>query len=68
MNFLLAIYIWPISRLLTRVDLAGVHVVGAPAALREALAQEGENGANIPLQEKFRRRILRGLRNISDTP
>ena len=30
--------------------------------------QEGENWPNTPLQEKFHRGILRGLRNIPDTP
>ena len=30
--------------------------------------QEAKNWPNIPSQEKYHRRILRGLRNISDTP
>ena len=30
--------------------------------------QEAENRPNIPLPGKFQRKILRGLRNISDTP
>jgi hypothetical protein len=30
--------------------------------------QEAKNWPNIPLQEKFHTAILRGLRNISDTP
>ena len=33
-----------------------------------ALTKEGENGPNMSLQEKFHRGILRGVRNISDTP
>ena len=32
------------------------------------LLQEVGNRPNIPLQEQFHRGILRGLRNISDTP
>ena len=32
------------------------------------LTREGESRPNVPLQEKFHRRILRGVRNISDTP
>ena len=31
-------------------------------------AQEAMNRRNIPLQEKFHRAVLRGLRNISETP
>jgi hypothetical protein len=33
-----------------------------------ASVQEAKNWPNIPLQEKFHRGILWGLRNISDTP
>ena len=35
---------------------------------KSLLFQEGENMPNILLQEKFHRWILRGLRNLSDTP
>ena len=35
---------------------------------QRALAQEAKNWPNNPLQEKFRRGILRGLINTSDTP
>ena len=30
--------------------------------------QEGETRPNVPLQEKFHRGVLRGLRNIPDAP
>ena len=30
--------------------------------------EEGETGSDIPLQEKFHKGILRGLRNIPDAP
>jgi hypothetical protein len=40
-----------------------------PSALNPVSAgQEAKNWPNIPLQEKFHRVILRGLRNISHTP
>jgi hypothetical protein len=37
------------------------------AKTRVALRQEAKNRPNIPLQEKFYRGILKGVRNISDT-
>ena len=43
--------------------LAGVHGVG-----RGVVVQEAKDRANIPLQGKFHRAILRGLRNIYETP
>ena len=33
-----------------------------------ATGEEAKNRPNVPLQEKFDRGILRGLRKISDTP
>ena len=41
---------------------------GAEDPVHEPAGQEAKNRPNIPLQEKFHRGVLRGLRNISDTP
>ena len=38
------------------------------AKLWRQIDQEAKNRPNIPLEEKFHRGILRGLRNIPDTP
>ena len=42
--------------------------VDAGNALLARGTQEGVNRPNIRLQEKFHRAVLRGLRNVSETP
>ena len=69
MKLLLPIHIWPIYRLLK----LGVRLrVPEPLVLQlrvvVAVVQEAINGPNIDWQDEFHRGILRGLRNISETP
>ena len=47
----------------------GRRLVGVEESVDdEGGGEEAKKRQNIPLQEKFHRGILRGLRNISDTP
>ena len=49
-------------------DQAGKGGCLSVAKGRECMCQEAKHRPNIPLQEKFHRGTLRGLRNISDNP
>ena len=51
------------------VFLSALALLGVAIAVwKTCLHQEGENGPNIDWQEPMHRGILRGLRNISETP
>ena len=56
----------PIENVLPDALLSAGEVSELLVPVPSPFAKEGENGPNIPLQEKFHRGILRGPRNISD--
>ena len=58
----------PIQNVLPDALLSAGEVSELLVPVPSPFAEEAENRPNMPLQEKFHRGILRGLRNISHTP
>ena len=67
-NESLAIFFLRSSSILTLFVLMHWRSQSKSASRISASTQKGVNRPVIPLQEKFHREILRGLKNISDTP